>query len=240
MSSIENRSDDPLSALREYRHLAPWSLRDMATLAGAILESSGVRPLNAAASALPSERTIRFYVARGLVTPPSGRGTAAVYTYRHILHVLHIKLRQMEGFTLDSIGQELGDMTGDVLERRVASALGPGLPAPDQLPLTSNDRPAWGRAGRALRAWLSDNTPEDVDREGAPNPVTTWRRLPISRGVELHVHNNHPLAQMGDRDSDLADAVRLAVTRIMGMAPEQPLSNSTPPMTESDSERRLS
>ncbi len=212
----------------------------MATLAGAILESSGVRPLNAAASALPSERTIRFYVARGLVTPPSGRGTAAVYTYRHILHVLHIKLRQMEGFTLDSIGQELGDMTGDVLERRVASALGPGLPTPDQLPLTSNDRPAWGRAGRALRAWLSDNTPEDVDQEGAPNPATTWRRLPISRGVELHVHDNHPLAQMGDRDSDLADAVRLAVTRIMGMAPEHPSSNSTPPSTESDSEQRLS
>jgi hypothetical protein len=146
----------------------------------------------------------------------------------------------MEGFTLDSIGQELGDMTGDVLERRVASALGPGLPAPDQLPLTSNDRPAWGRAGRALRAWLSDNTPEDVDQEGAPNPATTWRRLPISRGVELHVHDNHPLAQMGDRDSDLADAVRLAVTRIMGMAPEQPLSNDTQLSNESESEQHLS
>ena len=240
MSPIENRSDDPLSALREYRHLAPWSLRDMATLAGAILESSGVRPLNAAASALPSERTIRFYVARGLVTPPSGRGTAAVYTYRHILHVLHIKLRQMEGFTLDSIGQELNDMTGDVLERRVASALGRGLPAPEQLPLTSNDRPAWGRAGRALRAWLSDINPEDVDEAGTPSSTTTWRRLPISRGIELHVHDNHPLAQMDDREGDLSDAVRLAVTRIMGMAPVQPSPNHTPPPASSETEQRPS
>ena len=209
----------------------------MATLAGAILESSGVRPLNAAASALPSERTIRFYVARGLVTPPSGRGTAAVYTYRHILSVLHIKLRQMEGFTLNSIAQELNDLTGDVLERRVASALGPGLPAPDQLPLTSSDRPAWGRAGRALRAWLSDNTPEDVDADGAPNSATTWRRLPVSRGIELHVHDHHPLAKMGDRDTELADAVRLAVTRIMGMAPAQTASNQSAPRPEPDSER---
>jgi hypothetical protein len=145
-----------------------------------------------------------------------------VYTYRHILSVLHIKLRQMEGITLDSIGQELADMTGDVLERRVASALGPGLPTPDRLPLISNDRPAWGRAGRALRAWLSDNVTEEVDEEGTPDRSSMWRRLPVSRGIELHVQNNHPLAQMGDRDRDLADAVRLAVARIMGMAPEQP------------------
>ncbi len=224
MSAIGTRSDDPLSVLREYRHLAPWSLRDMATLAGAILESSGVRPLNAAASALPSERTIRFYVARGLVTPPNGRGTAAVYTYRHILHVLHIKLRQMEGFTLETIAQELNEMTGDVLERRVASALGPGFPAPDNLPLTSNDRPTWGRAGRALRSWLSENTPEDIDEAGTPTQATTWRRLPVSRGIELHVHDSHPLALLGDRDVDLADAVRLAVTRILGTLHDPPSS----------------
>ena len=197
----------------------------MATLAGAILESSGVRPLNAAASALPSERTIRFYVAKGLVSPPNGRGTAAVYTYRHMLHVLHIKLRQMEGYTLETIAQELNDMTGDVLERRVASALGPGFPAPDNLPLTSKDRPTWGRTGRALRSWLSENTPEDLDEAGTPTRATTWRRLPVSRGVELHVHDTHPLAQLGNRDVDLADAVRLAVTRVLGTVNDPPSSD---------------
>ena len=211
----------------------------MAMLAGAILESSGVRPLNAAASALPSERTIRFYVSRGLVTPPSGRGTAAVYTYRHILQVLHIKLRQMEGFTLETIAQELSEMTGDVLERRVASALGPGLPAPDQLPLTSGDRPAWGRAGRALRSWLTESIPDEMNEDGEPG-TTTWRRLSVSRGIELHVHENHPLAKMGDRDVDLADAVRLAVTRIMGMAYDVPLSNRPTEDSGGESETEVS
>lgn len=230
MSPIGTKSDDPLSGLREYRRLAPWSLRDMATLAGAILESSGVRPLNAAASALPSERTIRFYVARGLVTPPNGRGTAATYTYRHILHVLHIKLRQMEGFTLETIAQELNEMTGDVLERRVASALGPGFPAPDNLPLTSKDRPTWGRAGRALRSWLTEHTPEDIDNAGVPTQATTWRRLPVSRGVELHIHEKHPLVLLGDRDVDVVDAVRLAVTRILGTVHDPP----SPPQATPD------
>ena len=119
---------DPLTTLREYRALAPWGLRDLAALAGGILDASGVVPVNAAARARPSERTIRFYVARGLVSPPDGRGTAAVYSYRHLLQVLAIKLRQMEGATLESMLKEFAGLTGDLIERRAATALGPGLP----------------------------------------------------------------------------------------------------------------
>src|SRR6185503_1481318 len=50
---------DPLATLREYRSLAPWGLRDLAALAAGILDASGVVPVNAAARARPSERTIR-------------------------------------------------------------------------------------------------------------------------------------------------------------------------------------
>ena len=74
----------------------------------------------AAARALPGERTIRFYVARGLVSPPEGRGTAATYGYRHLLQVLAIKLRQMEGATLDSLGKELA--TKNILVNAIAPA----------------------------------------------------------------------------------------------------------------------
>ncbi len=192
----------------------------MATLAGAILESSGVRPVNAAASSRPSERTIRFYVSRGLVARPNGRGTAATYTYRHILHVLHVKLRQMEGATLESISEELTGMTGDVLERRVASALGPGLPSPERLPLTSNDRPTFGRAGRALRAWVPESDSSTSPDDGSPEQASTWHRFPVSRGIELHVHDTHPLSKLNNRDADIADVVHLAVTRLLGQVEE--------------------
>ena len=83
---------EPLHILREYRHLAPWNLRDLSVLVGAILDASSVTPINAAARASPSERTIRFYVTKGLVSPPEGRGTAATYSYRHFLQLLWIKL----------------------------------------------------------------------------------------------------------------------------------------------------
>src|SRR5262249_23572034 len=146
---------DPLTTLREYRSLAPWGLRDLAALTGGILDASGGVPVNAAARAQPSERTIRFYVGRGLVSPPEGRGTAAVYSYRHLLQVLAIKLRQMEGATLESMTREFSELTGDLIERRVATAVGPGLPRPDRLRLLQAPGTGRGRVGRAVLGWLA-------------------------------------------------------------------------------------
>ncbi len=210
MGTPGGRVEDPLFNLREYRRLAPWNLRDLATLAAAILDASDVRPINAAASAHPSERTIRFYVTRHLVTPPEGRGTAATYSYRHLLQVLAIKLRQMEGATLADIAGELAETAGDVLERRVAAALGPNLPAPSQLPLTGQDAPPRGRAGQALRAW----TRHPGEEPGEAQVASAWRHLWVADGIELHVREDHPLIE-GSLEAQTADAVRLAIGRIV-------------------------
>jgi DNA-binding transcriptional MerR regulator len=200
---------DPLHILREYRSLAPWNLRDLASLVGGMLEASAITPINAAARAQPSERTVRFYVTRGLVSPPEGRGTAATYSYRHLLQLLCIKLRQMEGGTLAQITKEMQDQTGDVLERRAAQALGPSLPSPDRLPLRSPGGPPRGRSGRALTAWLA----RDAGRDSAEPAI--WRRIPLSRGLELHVDAAHPLARVGPGDAALAEAVRQAISRLL-------------------------
>jgi DNA-binding transcriptional MerR regulator len=227
------RPEDALPVLREYRQLSPWNLRDLATLAGAILDASGVRPINAAASARPNERTIRFYVTRGLVTPPEGRGTAAIYAYRHLLQVLWIKLRQMEGATLAAIAADLEQTTGDILERRVAGALGPSLPAPDRLPLGGEEGVPRGRAGRLYRSWSPvDAAPADPD--GPPDPArrpTTWCRLPVAPGIELHLHADHPLARARERSTELADAVRLALSRVLARGrsmPDKPAAAERP------------
>jgi DNA-binding transcriptional MerR regulator len=236
MGPTSVRVNDPLSVLREYRQLAPWNLRDLATLAGAILESSRVRPINAAASARPNERTIRFYVTRGLVTPPEGRGTAAIYAYRHLLQVLCIKLRQMEGATLAAIAQELDEMAGDVLERRVAAALGDSLPSPEQLALPEDEAAPAGRSGRLFRTWSAETdeqTAGDAPAE-APRP-TTWSRIPIAPGVELHLHADHPLARARERGTELADAIRLALSRMLARGRSVP--EKSPASDRADSVR---
>ena len=172
---------DPLTTLREYRSLAPWGLRDLAALAAGILDASGVVPVNAAARARPSERTIRFYVARGLVSPPDGRGTAAVYSYRHLLQVLAIKLRQMEGATLETMTREFADLTGDLIERRVAGVLGPALPRPDRLRAAagSGHRAAAG-SGERCSGWLA---PVE-GAAGVGHRVPAHRRRARHRGAD--------------------------------------------------------
>lgn len=165
-------SPDPLTTLRAYRALAPWNLRDLAALCGSILDAAGVRPINPAASAAPSERTIRYYVSRHLVSAPSGRGTSATYGYRHLLEVLAVKLRQMQGANLEAIIAELQQQTGDQIERRVAAALGTGLPEPPRA------------------------RPRPVDTDQRPEPAAgAWYRVPVADGVELLLSADHPAAR---------------------------------------------
>jgi hypothetical protein len=200
---------DALATLRQYAALAPWSLRDLSALAGAILETSAVYPVNAAASARPSERTIRFYVTRKLVSPPEGRGTAATYGYRHLLQVLAIKLQQMEGATLDHLVKELAGLPGDVVERRVASALGSRLPPPDQLPLAVPEGAPRGKVGRALAAWTQGS---ESPRRGRGQ---LCRRVPLGPGAELLLDERHPLYDALEDDA-IAEALRRAIEGLGG------------------------
>jgi hypothetical protein len=200
---------DALTILREYRSLAPWGLRDLSALAAGLLDASGVVPVNAAARARPSERTIRFYVTRGLVSPPDGRGTAAVYSYRHLLQVLAIKLRQMEGATLEAMSKEFADLTGDVIERRVANALGSSVPRPDRLALLQAPGTGRGRVGRALLGWL---TPV----EGATAGGSVCRRIAVAPGVELLVDEQHPVIRLHGDVETIATTVRQALAGLVG------------------------
>jgi hypothetical protein len=195
---------DPLATLREYRPLAPWGLRDLTALAAGILDVSGVVPVSSVARSRPTERTIRFYVARGLVSPPEGRGTAATYGYRHLLQVLAVKLRQMEGATLDAIVREMAGVTGDAIERRAASALGARLPRPTALELERRPGAGRGRVGRALDGWLA------APPAGAAEP-SSCRRIPVAPGVELLVDERHPALRRPDAAAALVAGLRTSL-----------------------------
>src|SRR5207245_3309370 len=120
-----------------------------------------------------------------------------------------IKLRQMEGTTLATIIKEMHDQTGDVLERRAAQALGASLPVPDRLALKTKGTPPRGKSGRALTAWLT----RDAERD--PESPSSWHRIPVGRGVELHIETAHPLARLGPEDAAVAEAVRQALAKLL-------------------------
>jgi DNA-binding transcriptional MerR regulator len=125
-----------------------------------------MRPTNASARAAPSARSVRFYVANGLLDRPEGTGTAATYGYRHLLQLLSIKIRQREGQSLEKIKAEMKDITGDALERRIATSLAPAL--------TSG----------------ADNAVENEDQH-----AYKWRRAPVADGIELHIREDSPAAR---------------------------------------------
>src|SRR3954452_1074608 len=134
--------DSPISLLRAHARHAPWNARGLAAHVTALVDAAGIRPTNASARSAPSARSIRFYVANGLLDRPEGTGTAATYNYRHFLQLLAIKIRQREGSTLEVIKSELHELTGDSLERRVATSLAPALGIrADAVALTDDDHP---------------------------------------------------------------------------------------------------
>src|SRR4029077_13448945 len=151
-------TESPISLLRVHARHAPWNARGLAAHVTALVDAAGMRPTNASARVAPSARSIRFYVANGLLDRPEGTGTAATYNYRHFLQLLAIKIRQREGVTLEIIKKEMRDLTGDSLERRVAQALAPVL--------------VTGTPATAAK--------DDVR-------VASWRRVPVADGIELHV-----------------------------------------------------
>ncbi|HVO34155.1 MAG TPA: MerR family transcriptional regulator [Gemmatimonadales bacterium] len=198
---------DPLLTLREYAKLAPWNIRDLAALSGGILDASGVTPINAAAQSQPSDRTIRFYVTRHLMSPPEGRGTAATYGYRHLLQLLSIKLRQMEGATLATITKDITEAPGDVLEKRVASSLGT-LPSPENLDFRGHAAPR-GRVARAV----TRHSPSNGDREAAA-PAGAWYRIALDDGAEVSLRQDHPAARTAAQRQRLADRIARVVREL--------------------------
>jgi DNA-binding transcriptional MerR regulator len=64
-------------------------------------------PELAEATGLPA-RTIRFYIARGLLDGPLKAGRGAAYTPQHLARLERIKVLQAEGRMLSEIGRILG------------------------------------------------------------------------------------------------------------------------------------
>jgi len=130
---------------------------------------------------------------------------------------LAIKLRQMEGATLESMLKEFAGLTGDLIERRTATALGPGLPPPEQLPLLRTPGTGRGRVGRAVMAWLAPV-------EGIAISSSTCRRIPVAPGVEVLIDEQHPALRLNGDPAVIAEALRQALASLVGLEGTQATS----------------
>ncbi len=167
---------DPLVTLRRVGVAAPWTAAGLAREVDRLLravDSAPVRPT--------TERTLRFYVSRGVVQHPFGRGPAASWEYPHLVELLAARLGQQHGETLEAIAARRDTMDSELLERHTATRLGAPLPPPVE------DEP----------------TPEVV-------PGSNWHRINVAQGVELHLVEGHPLLDHPDRLAQVVAGIRAA------------------------------
>lgn len=140
---------------------------------------------------IPTERTVRFYTANGLVDKPTSlEGGRGRYGYRHLLQILAVKYLQSQYLPLVKVRSLLEKADNRQLELLIP-AIAPvtgahrGLAREDLVVLERSFRPAPGAAedGRPTAAAAGDPASGD----GAHGD-DVWHRVEISPGLELHVH----------------------------------------------------
>lgn len=172
MSTLSPR--DSLTALR------PWTARSAEHLAAAatlLLERLGLEPApETTAAPRLTARTIRYYVAQGLLSPPEGQTRRAVYRYRHLLELLWIKAAQARGQALDDIRRELQGSEGagapdvDDLEVTLLRRLPARAPQPLPGSPAELDRAVSLRLSRRLpkKGWSLSGGPAPADALHSP------------------------------------------------------------------------
>src|SRR5438094_8495838 len=99
--------------------------------------------------------------------------------------------------------------TGDMLQRRAEEAHAVSMTVADQLHVITKGARPRGKSGRALTAWIARDAARD------PETASSWRRIPVGRGVELHIETAHPLARLGPDDPAVAEGVRQALATLL-------------------------
>jgi DNA-binding transcriptional MerR regulator len=155
-----------------------------------------------------NERTLRYYIAEGLIDRPLGKeGTAALYGYRHLLQILAIKLLQGNFLPIRRIREILANKSNEEMEMILAEGLeGPVTnlrPAFRQplgdLPLARMATPSRRRLllqepEVPWRANSLEPTPSllmEMAEMKTPSPIkNTWERFVLGDGIELHVRTD--------------------------------------------------
>ena len=108
-----------------------------------------------------TRRTVRYYVQRGLIPEPLGRGRGEHYGSEHLAALLRVKSLQEQGATLEEIRRHLAGEPAPVVDA--------GMP-----PEAADE--ATGRQGRGPGPTRLGSRPGQV-----------WMRQGVMPGIELHV-----------------------------------------------------
>lgn len=161
-------------------------------------------------------RTIRFYVAEGLLPPPEGAGPAAVYNRDHRDRLRLIALLKSRYLPLKEIRRVLASLTEDQVREQLRDDPPPPRSSPVASPRPTTDAPSedasaylerilgardsapHGALEGEPRSWRVNPPRSSPAYAPAPAPRAVprdddrqqWERIRLADGVELHIRDD--------------------------------------------------
>jgi DNA-binding transcriptional MerR regulator len=174
-------------------------LPEFARVGGQIVAELQLEQERGTVTSVPDERTIRYYLAEGLIqTPEERQGTASVFNYLNLLQLLTVKKLQAEHLPI----RKIRELVAGKSEQDLETLLGVRGPSGKKT-----------EAKRYLESLLS-SAPSASPRDAAAPPPqhldasASWQRVEIEPGLELHVRSDYsPPATTGKTRSLLERAI---------------------------------
>lgn len=151
-----------------------------------VLAEMGLEQARGTVTSVPDERTIRYYMAEGVVqTPEEKQGTASVFGYVNLLQLLTVKKLQAEHLPI----RKIRELVAGKSEQELETLLGIGS--------TSAKKSRETEAKRYLESLLAPApapAAQVVKQTAAPAQTDqshSWQRVEIEPGLELHIRSDY-------------------------------------------------
>ncbi len=174
-------------------------LPEFARVGGQIVAELQLEQERGTVTSVPDERTIRYYLAEGLIqTPEERQGTASVFNYLNLLQLLTVKKLQAEHLPI----RKIRELVAGKSEQELETLLGVRGPSGKKT-----------EAKRYLESLLASPASAPPMQAAAPPPPqldasASWQRVEIEPGLELHVRSDYtPPASTGKTRSLLERAI---------------------------------
>ena len=174
-------------------------LPEFARVSGQLVADLQLEQQRGTVTSVPNERTIRYYLAEGLIqTPEERQGTASVFSYLNLLQLLTVKKLQAEHLPI----RKIRELVADKSEPELETLLGVRGPSGKKT-----------EAKRYLESLLAGApAPSPIETAAAPPQQFaashSWQRVEIEPGLELHVRSDYaPPATTGKTRSLLERAI---------------------------------
>jgi len=189
-------------------------LPEFARIGAQILAEMDLEQHRGTVTTVPDERTIRFYLAEGLIQAPEEKqGTASVFGYLNLLQLLTVKKLQAEHLPIRKIRELVDGKSEEELETLL------GVSGASRKKSRESDAkdylesllaPAAPRFTAAARP--SQQHAPDVDMAGEATEQS-WQRVEIEPGLELHIRSDYTPPTTSAKSKTLAERIRSLISR---------------------------